>query len=519
MPERWTAVSAGSALLFAATGCARQAPPNILFILADDHATHAISAYGSRINRTPNIDRLAREGIRFTNAFVTNALCTPSRATMLTGQYSHVNGVSTLRETLDPNRLTFPKLLQAAGYQTAVFGKWHLKSRPAGFDHYEVLQSQGEYYNPTLFSDADTVKHEGYVTNIITDRALAWLARRDPDRPFLLMYHHKAPHADWHPSPNHLTMYDDVTIPEPATLFDDYSGRTSAAATQEMTIAYHLTENHLKLKPPRGLTESQLAAWNAAYEPKNDAFRKAHLTGKEYIRWEYQRFIKDYLRTVASIDDNLGRVLDYLDKTGLAKNTVVVYASDNGFFLGDHGWFDKRWMYEESLRVPLIVRRPGTIAPGSVNQDLVLNLDFAETFLEMAGVRIPSGMQGRSLMPLLRGETPTDWRDAIYYQYYAFPDWHWVPRQYGVRTRQHKLVHYYEIGEWELFDLAADPQEMRSVYNDSTYKDVVARLTTRLGQLREQYGVPQTDTVPHIMPGELPAERRRLAESRQRIHQ
>ena len=424
MPERSNGAWAFLALWSALPGPAKPARPNILFVLADDHAAHAISAYGSRINQTPNIDRLAAEGIRFTNAFVTNSLCSPSRATMLTGQYSHVNGVATLRETLDPNRATFPKLLQAAGYQTAVFGKWHLRSRPAGFDHYEVLESMGEYYNPTLFSERDSVKHEGYVTDIITDRALSWLARRDPDRPFLLMYHHKAPHADWLPGPSHLTKYDDVTIPEPTTLFDDYSGRTSAAATQEMTVAYHLNDNHLKLVPPRGLTERQLAAWNAAYEPKNDAFRKANLASKEYIRWEYQRFIKDYLRTVASVDDNLGRVLDYLDKTGLAKNTVVVYASDNGFFLGDHGWFDKRWMYEESLRVPLIVRWPGKITPGSVSQSLVLNLDFAETFLEMAGVAIPAGMQGRSLVPLLRGKTPADWRDAIYYHYYAFPDWH-----------------------------------------------------------------------------------------------
>jgi arylsulfatase A-like enzyme len=507
------------AVLSSVAGCTKPAPPNILFVVADDHAAHAIGAYGSRINQTPNLDRLAAEGMLFRNAFVTNSLCSPSRATMLTGQYGHINGVSTLREAFDSNRVTFPKLLQKVGYQTAIIGKWHLKSRPAGFDHYEVLYSQGDYYNPSLTSATDSVQYEGYVTDIITDRALGWLEGRDRKRPFLLMYQHKAPHADWDPGPNHLTLYDDVTIPEPPTLFDDYAGRTSAAAAAEMTVAYHLTENHLKLAPPpRRLTEGQRSAWEAAYGPKNDAFGKADLRGKEYIRWEYQRYIKDYLRTVASIDDNLGRVLDYLEREGLADNTIVVYTSDNGFFLGDHGWYDKRWMYEESLRIPLIVRWPNKIAPGSINEDLVQNLDFAETFLEAAGVPIPAEMQGRSLVPLLRGETPADWRDAIYYHYFAFPDWHWVPRQYGVRTRQHKLVHYYEIGEWELFDLDADPNELRSVYAEPAYAEVVARLKTRLGQLREQYNVPETDTVPRFMPGELPAWRRRLAEKRAHIN-
>jgi arylsulfatase A-like enzyme len=312
-------------------------------------------------------------------------------------------------------------------------------------------------------------------------------------------------------------------------LFDDYSTRTSAAATAEATIAYHLTDRALKLTPPAGkLTESQLAAWNAAYEPRNAAFRKANLAGKEFIRWEYQRFIKDYLRTVASVDDNLGRVLDYLEQEGLAKNTIVVYTSDNGFFLGDHGWYDKRWMYEESLRVPLLIRWPEKVAAGSVNEDLVLNLDFAQTFLEMAGVPVPTEMQGvssparmqgRSLVPLLRGETPAEWRDAIYYQFFAFPDWHWVPRQYGVRTQQHKLIHYYELGEWELFDLEADPNELRNVYADSAYADVVTRLKTRLGQLREQYDVPEKDPVPHYTPSrEMPGFRRTVAEKRKWIH-
>ena len=473
--------------------------PNILFVFTDDHAAHAISAYGSQINETPNIDRLAAEGMLFRNAFVTNSICAPSRATVLTGQYGHLNGVPTNREALHPTTLTFPKLLREAGYQTAIVGKWHLKERPAGFDHYEVLRGQGPYYNPTLFTPDDSVDYTGYTTDIITDRALEWLRNaRDASRPFLLMYQHKAPHRRWDPGPDHLTTYDDVTVPEPETLFDDYGGRTTAALEQEMTIAHHLDARDLKFVAPPELTAEQLETWNAAYQPKNDAFQASGPTGDDLVRWKYQRYIKDYLRTIASVDDNLGRVLDYLDESGLAENTVVVYTSDQGFYLGDHGWFDKRWMYEESLRTPLLVRWPGVVAPGSINEDLVQNLDFAETLLDVAGAAVPAEMQGRSLVPLLRGGTPADWRDAIYYQYFEYPGWHMVRRHYGVRTQQYKLVHYYEIGEWELFDLHADPRELRSVYDDASYADVVARLETRLGELREQYAVPEEDTVPYV---------------------
>ncbi len=489
----------GALALAAACEPDHEGPPNILFVFTDDHASHAISAYGSIINQTPNLDRLAAEGVIFHNAFVTNSICAPSRATVLTGQYGHLNGVPTNRETLHPTHLTFPKLLQQAGYQTAIIGKWHLKSQPAGFDHYEVLRGQGLYYNPTLFTPNDSVRYEGYTTDIITDRALAWLdTTRNPNRPFLLMYQHKAPHRRWDPGPDHLTLYDDVTISEPETLFDDYTSRTSAALTQEMTIEHHLDKRDLKFVAPAELTDEQLDVWNAAYGPKNEAFRTANLTGDALIRWKYQRYIKDYLRAVASVDDNLGRVLDYLDETGLADNTIVVYSLDQGFYLGDHGWFDKRWMYEESLRTPLIVRWPGVVAPGSENVDLVQNLDFAETFLDVAGAAIPTQMQGRSLVPLLEGNTPADWRDAVYYQYFEYPGWHMVRRHYGVRTTRHKLIHYYEIDEWELFDLERDPREMRSVFTDPEYADVVAQLTERLGQLRDQYAVPEDDPVPYV---------------------
>ncbi len=492
-----------SATCVLASCTGKQAPPNILFIFADDHATHAIGAYGSRINQTPNIDRLAREGMVFRNAFVTNSICAPSRATVLTGQYGHLNGVPTNSEALHPTTMTFPKLLGAAGYQTAIIGKWHLKNPPAGFDHYEVLRGQGSYYNPWLLTPDDSVHHTGYTTDVITDRVLGWLDNaRDPGRPFLLMYQHKAPHRRWDPGPEQLALYDDVEIPEPETLFDDYSERASPAAEQEMTIANHLDERDLKFVPPRELNDEQRAVWNAAYGPKNDAFRAANLTGEELVRWKYQRYIKDYLRVIASIDANLGRVLDYLDRNGLAENTVVVYSSDQGFYLGDHGWFDKRWMYEESLRTPLIVRWPAGVRPNSTNEDLVQNLDFAETFLDLAGVSIPEDMQGSSLLPLLRGRTPDDWRDAIYYQYFEYPGVHMVRRQYGVRTTRYKLVHYYEIDEWELFDLENDPNELHSVYGDSGYGDIVRQLTERLAQLREQYAVPDVDPVPY--PQRLP---------------
>jgi len=485
-------------------GKATAARPNILFVFTDDHASHAISAYGSKINKTPNIDRLANEGMLFRNCFCTNSICAPSRAVIQTGKHSHLNGVINNRVHFNGDQQTFPKLLQKAGYQTAMVGKWHLKSEPRGFDYWEVLPGQGDYYNPNFRTPAGRVRRTGYVTDVITDLALDWLKeKRDPSKPFMMMYQHKAPHRSWWPGPKHLTMYDDVTIPEPATLFDDYANRTSATQTQKMTIANHMAlATDLKV-PPGGelpkwdkeawsgrykrFTEEQRKAWDAAYGPKNEAFKKANLQGKELVRWKYQRYIKDYLRTIASVDDNLGRVLDYLDKTGLADNTVVIYSSDQGFYLGDHGWYDKRWMYEESLRMPFIVRWPGKIKPGSVDKHLVQNLDFAETFLDIAGVEVPDDMQGHSLVPLLEGKSLADWRQSIYYHYYEFPGAHSVRRHYGVRTDRYKLIYYYEIDEWELFDLEKDPDELKSVYDDAAYAETVKDLKTELQRLRGHY--------------------------------
>ena len=515
-----------SALVFVLSlaGALRAAErPNILLIFTDDHASHSISAYGSQVNKTPNLDRIAHEGMLFENCFCTNSICGPSRAVILTGKHSHLNGFLQNGNKFDCGQQVFPKLLQQVGYQTAVIGKWHLghggKSDPQGFDYWEILQGQGPYYNPPMFKNGKLVKHTGYTTDIITDLALDWLKEgRDQDKPFMLMFQHKAPHRNWQPSPKHLTMYDDVTIPEPDNLFDDYEGRGSAAKQQDMTIAKTMTAFDLKLTPPRNLTPEQLATWNAAYEPKNDEFRKANLQGKELVRWKYQRYMKDYLRCVASVDDNIGRVLDWLDETGLAKNTVVIYSSDQGFYLGDHGWFDKRFMYEESFRMPLMVRWPGRIKAGSKCRALTSNLDFGETFLDIAGVDIPADMQGVSLTPLFGNPAAKDWRDSLYYHYYEFYGdrraAHMVRRHYGVRTDRYKLIHFYNLGEWELYNLEKDPREMKSVYDGPEYAGVVKKLTGEVKRLQEQYQVPDDagsvpKDPPSLKPGFRPAQNKK----------
>ena len=471
--------------------------PNILFIMSDDHAYQALSCYGSRVNETPNLDRIASEGMRFDRCFVTNSICGPCRATILTGKYSHLNGFVRNGNQFDGAQQNVAKLLRAAGYETAVIGKWHLKTEPTGFDYWNVLIGQGPYYNPPMKTaqgddPSQVIKREGYTTDVITDLTLDWLQQRSEDQPFFLMYQHKAPHRNWQPGPKYLTKYDDVTIPEPETLFDDYSGRASPARQQTMTIREHLTPRDLKLVPPPGLTDEQRAAWDAAYGPKNLAFEEAQLKGVDLIKWKYQRYVKDYLRCVASVDDNVGRVLDYLDETGLAENTIVIYTSDQGWYLGEHGWYDKRWMYEESFRTPLMIRWPGKIEPGSVNDDMVMNLDFAQTFLEAAGEPDPEEMQGESFLPILQGQTPDDWRTSVYYHYYEFPGAHSVRRHYGVRDERYKLIHYYHVGEWELFDLNKDPQEMRSVYAEAAYEPVKARMLAELNRLREYYGDDNT---------------------------
>jgi arylsulfatase A-like enzyme len=512
MPSRLSPLALALVLATPLPAAAQQ-QPNIVFLFSDDHAAHALSAYrahlpyGARLPDTPNLDRLAAGGVLFTNAFVTNSICGPSRATVLTGQYGHINGVPTNREELHPGSVTFPRLLHDAGYRTALFGKWHLKSRPVGFDHYEILTGQGPYYNPVLHTPRDSTRYSGYTQEIITDHALAWLETSGAgQRPFLLMLHFNAPHRYWDPGPRQLSLYRDSVFAEPATFWDDGRGRASAFRLQEMEIAQDLFARDLKLEPPTGLTPEQRAAWGAAYGSENQAV--ASLTGEALTRWKYQRFIGDYMRAVAVLDESVGRVLDQLERSGIARNTLVVYASDQGFFLGDHGWFDKRWMYEESLRTPLLARWPGVIAPGSINRDLVMNLDLAQTFLDAGRVPAPASMQGASLVPLFRGQTPAGWRDAIYYQYFAYPDWHMVQRQYGVRTDRYKLIHYYELGEWELFDLRRDPEELNSVYDEPAYAPVVRQLETRLKQLREHYQVPERDTIPHI-PWQAPPGQRR----------
>ena len=487
------------------TSCSSQEkPPNIVFIMTDDHAAQAISAYGSKINKTPNIDRIANEGIRFDNCFCTNGICAPSRAVILTGKHSHLNGVIDNRKEFDGSQQTFPKLLRQAGYQTAMIGKWHLKSDPTGFDYWNVLPGQGSYYNPDFKEMGEQKKYTGYVTDIITDLSLDWLKDRNKNKPFCLMYQHKAPHRSWMPGPDHLTMYDDVTIPEPETLFDDYSTRSRAAYEQEMTISEHMFPAYdLKITPPQNtteqdkrlwdsryerFTEDQRTAWDEAYSPKNEEFRKANLKGKDLVKWKYQRYIKDYLRCIASVDDNIGRVLDYLDENNLTENTIVVYTSDQGFYLGEHGWFDKRFMYEESLRMPLLIRYPKKTKTGSVNQDIVQNLDFAPTFLDCAGIQVPAEMQGKSFCQQLIGKTNPDWRQSAYYHYYEYPAWHMVKRHYGIRTQRYKLMHfYYDIDAWELYDLEKDPNEINNIYDNPEYSDVIKELKEELEKLRQHY--------------------------------
>jgi arylsulfatase A-like enzyme len=477
MPNRRQFLSAMAGSFYAARANAASERPNILYIMSDDHASHAISAYGSKVNRTPNIDRIARDGMRFDNCFCTNSICTPSRSVILTGQYSHVTGVKTLQDPLEPARQNLAKLLQADGYQTGFVGKWHLHKEPSGFDYWIMLPGQGQYHNPMMIEMGKNKPHQGYATDIITDYSLDWMKRRQKDKPFFLMCHHKAPHRPWQPSAKHAGMYEGQNIPEPSNLFDHYERRSRSAANATLKVGENMTRTDLKRDIPPDL--------------KGDALRK----------WAYQYYMKDYLRCVASVDDNVGRLLDYLDSEGLSKNTIVVYTSDQGFFLGDHGYFDKRFMYEESLRMPLLVRYPGVVRQASKNRDMVLNLDFAQTFLDFAGVKAAPGMQGRSFRSILEGRTPNDWRTSMYYRYWMHLADHGVPAHYGVRTHRHKLIYYYgkALGtsgsidkdtpsEWELFDLSKDPHEMNNVYNDPKQADTVKRLKAELERLQKLYG-------------------------------
>jgi arylsulfatase A-like enzyme len=456
-----------AALVLTLPALAQPARPNIIYIMSDDHASHALSCYGSKINQTPNLDRLAAQGMRFTNAFVTNALCGPSRACVLTGKYSHVNGFkdNAPNTKFDGSQQTYPKLLKAAGYQTAIVGKWHLNSDPTGFDHWSILNGQGRYFDPIFFTDGKREVVKGYVTDVITDKAIDWLKNRRKDQPFMLMYHHKAPHREWEPDEKHARLYEDQEMPLPETFYDNYDNRGTAAHDQDMTIARTLTKKDVKIEPPAGLS------------------------GNKLTEWKYQRFIKDYCRVIASVDDNVGRLLEFLDQNGLADNTIVIYTSDNGFFLGDHGWFDKRFMYEQSLRVPLIVRYPGHVKAGTVSEAMTVNVDYAPTFLDYAGVKIPGDIQGRSLRPILEGSggaAPADWRQSVYYHYYEFPQPHHVHPHLGIRTGDYKLMYFTDLNEWEMYDLKKDPNELKNVYLAPEYSEVRDKMTAELAKLRKE---------------------------------
>ena len=488
--------------------------PNILFIMSDDHAYQAISAYNKKLTATPNIDRIAREGMLFTNACVTNSICAPSRAVILTGKHSHLNGKIDNRFPFDTTQITFPQILKKEGYQTAMFGKLHFGNNPKGFDQFKILPGQGTYYNPDFITkNQGRVRIEGYTTDLITEMTLDWLKEeRDPEKPFLLMYLHKAPHREWLPAERHYKKFTKMTFEEPETLFDDYKGRGTAAKTAEMNLLTHMNwAGDSKITPEvmdeLGIPETanwdkrafqrevgrqnaeQRAAWDAVYGPINQEFKKNYptMSQKDLMKWRYQRYMQDYLGSIASVDEGVGQVMDYLDANGLSDNTVVVYTSDQGFYLGEHGWFDKRFIYDESFKTPLLVKWPGVIQPGSVNTQMVQNLDFAQTFLDAAGIAAPSDMQGESLLPLFKGETE-NFRDAVYYHYYEYPSVHMVKRHYGIVTEDYKLAHfYYDVDEWELYDRKKDGQEMSNVYDDPTYSEVVDELKRKLAELRVQY--------------------------------
>jgi len=457
---RWLLILLMAGLLLPTWGRAAERP-NILFIMSDDHAAHALSAYGSKINQTPQIDRIAREGLRFTNCFATNAICTPSRAAILTGKYAHINGVPVFNR-FDGSQPTLAKYLQAAGYHTGMVGKWHLTSDPTGFDYWNILPGQGAYHDPVFLTPGGRTKHTGYCTDLITDFSIDFLEKRPADRPFFLMCHHKAPHRNWQPDEKHRLQWENVTVPEPATFHDDYASRSDAAREATMRIDRDLTPNDLKQPPPSGLSEKELKSW------------------------KYQRYMRDYLACVASVDDNVGRLLDYLDKKGLSNSTIVIYTSDQGFFLGDHNWYDKRFMYEESLRMPFLVRWPGVVAPRRVSEKMILNVDFAPTLLQAAGLPIPEDMQGRSFLPILKGDEPSSWRTSMYYRYYHYPQDHRVQPHYGLRTERYKLIYFNKIDQWELFDLQTDPHELRNIYADPAQAENVKRLKAELARLKAE---------------------------------
>ena len=533
-----------------------QQHPNIVYIMCDDHAYQCISAYGSALSKlapTPNIDRLAERGMRFDRAFVENSLSTPSRACLMTGQYSHQNGQRQLGEGIDTTRTFFTELLQEAGYQTAVVGKWHMGCDPKGFDYYHVYNDQGQYWNPQ-YRGTDTnnefVVEEGYSTDLTTDHALSFIEHRDPSKPFCLLLHHKAPHRNWQANLKYLGMYDDVEFPMPENFYDDYATRGSAARTQKMSVTRDMrweqdfkVPEMLDLNNPDSqdsynalmgeinrMTPEQRSAWGRYYFPRNRRLLEAQLKGKDLDNWKYQVYIRDYMSVIASVDESVGRVLDYLDKNGLTDNTMIVYTSDQGFYMGEHGWFDKRFMYEESLRTPLIVSYPGHTKPGSVCNRLVQNIDYAPTFLALAGVQQPKDMPGRSLVPVLtNGDNVKNWRQSIYYHYYDYPTYHMVRKHDGVRTERYKLIHFYgkggeravvenkyqgqpgtrenncfnalksinyftddaDIDYWELYDIKSDPNELHNIYGKPGTQKIEKELKKLLANYRKNLKVDE----------------------------
>ncbi len=488
--------------------------PNIIFIMSDDHAYQAISAYDNKLIKTPNIDRIAKMGMLFTNASVTNSICAPSRATILTGKHSHLHGKVDNHFPFDSTNVTFPQLLQKAGYQTAMFGKLHFGNSPKGFDQYKILPGQGLYYNPEFITKYEgKIQVEGYVTDIITDMTLNWLENeRKEDMPFMLMYLHKAPHRNWQMAERHLEEFTNKKFPEPETLFDDYSGRTSPAGEAEMNILDHMnlvgdnkvfpeimaelgnsqirSENTRSYNPYGLFNEKQRKAFMSTYGKVNEEFKKAYptMSDQDLMRWKYQRYMQDYLGTIQAVDENVGRLLDYLEANDMMDNTMIVYTSDQGFYLGEHGWFDKRFVYDESFKTPLLVSWPERIKSNSRSDQLVQNLDFAQTFLEAAGVDAPSDMQGKSLIPILTGNDDQWDRDAVYYHYYEYPAEHMVNRHYAIVTKDYKLIHYYFIeDQWELIDRKNDPLELRNEYNNPNYTAIKNDLHKKLEELRIQY--------------------------------
>lgn len=510
----------------------KEVRPNIIFMMTDDHTTQAMSCYGSLLLQTPYMDRIANEGIRMDNCFATNALSGPSRACILTGKFSHVNGFTDNASTFDGNQPTFPKLLHEAGYETAIVGKWHLISEPQGFDYWCILSGQheqGDYYNPDFIENGKHIIEDGYVTDIVTDKAIRFLKKRDKSKPFCMMYHQKAPHRNWMPAHRHLGMFNNTIFPEPATLFDDYESRGRSAKEQDMSIEHTMTDDwDLKLltrdemlkdttnrlyQVYKRMPSATQAKWDSVYAGRIAEYRTKGLSGKKLVSWKYQQYMRDYLATVVAVDENIGRLFNYLEQSGDLENTIIVYTSDQGFFLGEHGWFDKRFMYEECQRMPLIIRYPKAIKAGSTSKAIAMNVDFAPTLLDFAGVKIPEDMQGESLKPVLcnEGNIPKDWRKTAYYHYYEYPAEHSVKRHYGIRTADFKLIHFYnDVDEWEMYDLKKDPQELNNVFGDSAYINVQAELMTLLREAEQTY----QDTDPEEKEKELFKGDRRFMKNR-----